>query len=243
MGDGSLIAKRNPGILIACEGISGSGKSKTINDLNQLFIKYGFNVKIIEWNSNRIIRKLVVDILERSGLLTPQIYSFFQWVSFLIDYYFQTKPYLKKNYVVVADRYIYTALTRNKVNGTGDFWDNILYSFVRKPDILLYHNTLPKVCYERIKERGKSLFHTNKRIKSSKLLKNKDLYYLKKLEREYKRLLSDAKIINDTNIYYSDGSFEELQAIIVKYIMEIAAENSRQVLREGKIIGGGFIEQ
>lgn len=242
MGDGSLVVKKNRGILIACEGISASGKSMTINNLNQILVKYEFNTKIIEWNSNRVIRK-IVKILDRVGVLTPQIYSFFQRVSFLIDYHFKIKPCLKKNYVVIADRYIYTAITRNKVNGTGVFCDNIIYNLIRKPDLLLYHNTPPRICLERIKQRGKNLFHTNKRILNNKLIKNKDLYYLKKLEREYKKLLADKKILNDTTIYYSEGSFQELYYIINKHIIEKIPERCKQVIKKDKIKGSGFIEQ
>ena len=69
------------------------------------------------------------------------------------------------------------------------------------------------------------------------------MYYLKKLEREYKKLLTDTKILNDTNIYYSEGSFQELYYIINKHIIEKIPERCKQVLKKDKIKGSGFIEQ
>lgn len=219
MGDGELKLKSDLGILIACEGISASGKSMTISNIDNFLNKYGFDTKIVEWNSNKYIRKIVKKLYKKE-MLTAKIYSIFQWTSFLIDYHVKIKPYLKKNYIVIADRYIYTALTRDKVNGVKKPIGKRIYNLIRKPDFIFYHTTPSQVCYERIKKRGKGLFYTNKRILSNKLLKNKDLYYLKKLEAEYKKILANPKISKDTNIYYTNGNSEELYSIINEYIIE-----------------------
>lgn len=241
MVDRNLIVKKGRGILIACEGISASGKSITISNLNEFLDRYEYNTKIVEWNSNKIIRK-IVKTLQDKGLLTAKIYSIFQWISFFIDYHLKIKRYLNKNYVVIADRYIFTALTRDKANGVKRSVGNITYKFIRKPDFILYHNIAPKVCYERIKKRGKILFYTNKGILENKLLKNRDLYYLKKLEVEYKKLLANPKISKSSNIYYTDGNSKELYEIVKKYILEKKTARYKQIVEKDKIKERDYIE-
>ncbi len=187
------------GMLIVFEGISGCGKSESVNVLRKYLSDNGYKSSVLEWNSNKVIRKITKGMDSRK-LLTPGIYSFLQWISFLIDYTFKVVPLLKKNYVLIADRYIYTGLTRDRVNGAGGKIGRLLHGLVIKPAMVFFLDVKPEVCDERIKKRGKDLFHTNKLIRESKLLKNRELYYLTKLRREYLLLFNSKTIQNETNI-------------------------------------------
>jgi dTMP kinase len=141
------------GVLIVFEGISGSGKSENIKKICSLLQSKDYRVAVVEWNSNKRIRR-VVDFLKNRGKLTCVIYSIFQWISFLIDYYRRILPLLKKGYIVLADRYIYSGFTRDAINGTGNFFSKFIERIARKPDLLFFFNTSPAICYERIKLRG-----------------------------------------------------------------------------------------
>ncbi len=189
---------KKKGILIAVEGISGSGKSESIKEVFEYYKSRGYRASIVEWNSNKRIR-CFMELLSSRKLLTPLMYSGLQWLSFYIDYFIKIMPLLKRGYVVIADRYVYTALTRDAVNGAGRAHGMILRSIARPPDLLMFFDTSPYVCHNRIKLRGKALFHTNKFIMNSRLLKNKDLYYLKRLRREYLKLFSQPGA--DKNMY------------------------------------------
>lgn len=192
MNDNKMKINNKKGVLIAFEGISGSGKSESIKKLSDHLNKEGFKVVIAEWNSNNTARK-IADWLHRRGMLTSVLYSMLQWISFLTDYFLKIKPALKNNSIVIADRYIYTGLVRDKTNGAPTLPGQVLYPAVRKPDILFFNDVKPEICYERIIGRGKALFHTNKRILYSRSLKNKDLYYIKKMRNEYLRLFRNLK--------------------------------------------------
>ena len=133
-------------------------------------------------------------------LLTSKLYSILQWISFFIDYFRKIKPALKKEHIVIADRYVYTALTRDAVNGAGRFLGSVLSRLVRTPDLLIFYDTPPEICLQRIEARGKALFHTNKLIYENRILKNKDLYYLKKLRNEYLKLIETEETRENTNI-------------------------------------------
>ncbi|MFZ5989295.1 MAG: dTMP kinase [Bacillota bacterium] len=205
------------GILIAFEGISGSGKSEGVHKLSEYLINQGYGTALIEWNSNQAIRKLVKALCKKH-LITPKIYSILQLISFLLDYLIRIVPYLRKNYIVIADRYVYTALTRDRVNGAGSFMGWLLYRLVRKPDMLFFYDTNPDICSQRIKFRGKALFHTNSIILNSKLLKNRNLYYLKKLRSEYVRLLERPEINRATSIIHIKDNVESIVEDVEGYL-------------------------
>lgn len=163
------------------------------------------------------------------NILTAGIYSFFQWMSFLIDYFFRITPLLKKDYILIADRYAYTGITRDIVNGAGHALGNLLYSIIIKPDLIFFYDVDPRVCYDRIKDRGKILFHTNKIIQGSKLLKNKDLYYIVKLRNEYLRLFNSQMVRKESKIILVNDYTEIVKEYVEDYI-------------SGKMEMGGYVK-
>ncbi|MDB5054471.1 MAG: Thymidylate kinaselike protein [Bacilli bacterium] len=223
-----LIINQKKGILLVYEGISGSGKSEGIHRLTQFLSDAGMKFTKIEWNSNIFIRSLVYKFL-KIGILTPVLYSILQWISFLIDYFLIILPALKKNHIVIADRYIYTGITRDVVNGAGKSLSWMLSRIVRKPDWVFFFDTPPRLCYERIKSRGKALFHTNKYIMQHKLLKNKDLFYLKKMRREYTRVFLLEKVNNHLNIIWVNDSSLNIHSGVVDYIFQKMGRDYYQV--------------
>ncbi len=186
------------GVLVVFEGISGSGKSESIAKLYNHLSSQN-SVQIVEWNSNEKIRR-IIKVLCEFKLLTSTIYSILQWISFFIDYFSRILPSLNNCNIVIADRYVYTALTRDTVNGSSVFLSKYLCTLVRKPDMLFFYDTNCELCYERILTRGKALFHTNKYIKHNKLLKNKNLYYLKKLRYKYINIFRKSDLLGNTNV-------------------------------------------
>ncbi|WP_024831907.1 thymidylate kinase [Ruminiclostridium josui] len=205
------------GMLIVFEGISGCGKSESVRALRKYLTDNGYKTSVWEWNSNKVIRN-IIKVFDSRGLLTPSIYSFFQWISFLIDYLFKVVPLLKKNYILIADRYIYTGLTRDDVNGAGGAMGRLLHRVVIKPTVVFFLDVSPEVCDRRIKKRGKELFHTNKLIRKNKLLKNKELYYLTKLRSKYLCLFNDKKIQNETNIITVNEDTDAVLKYVDDYI-------------------------
>lgn len=213
----SFIINKNKGTLIAYEGISGCGKSESIKKITEYLNANGYMAKVIEWNSNHVIRKLIGKLILK-GLLTPRNYSFLQWISFFIDYVTKTRRYLNKGGIVIADRYVYTGLTRDKVNCSKKKFKYWICRIVREPDILLFFDTKPEICYERVKKRGKPLFYKNDRIHGSRLLKNKELYYLKKLRYQYLKLIDNPIIMKDTNVFIVINDFKTMNQRIIDYL-------------------------
>jgi len=126
-----------PGKLIAVEGLDGSGKSTQINLVNQWLIGLGCKVYFSEWNSSAIVRE-ATRRGKKKQLLTPTTFSLIHATDFADRYERHILPMLKGGYIVLCDRYMYTAFARDAVRGCSPQWLRKLYGFARTPDITFY---------------------------------------------------------------------------------------------------------
>ncbi|WP_298273317.1 thymidylate kinase [Geobacter sp.] len=138
-----------PGRLIAVEGLDGSGKSTQIYLLKRWLEMRGLKVYFTEWNSSVIVKKATSKGKKRQ-LLTPTTFSLIHCTDFADRYERQILPLLKAGYLVLCDRYIYTAFARDAVRGCSRPWLRRLYGFARQPDLALFFNTPLSVALNRI---------------------------------------------------------------------------------------------
>lgn len=138
-----------PGKLIAVEGLDGSGKSTQVFLLKRWLEQSGMRVFFSEWNSS-ILVKSATRKGKRRNLLTPTTFSLIHATDFADRYERQMLPLLRAGYIVLADRYVYTAFARDTVRGVSPEWVRNLYSFARAPDITFLFQTPLEVALDRI---------------------------------------------------------------------------------------------
>lgn len=146
------------GLLIVYEGISGSGKSAGIREMERKLAAEQLTVTIVEWNTNPGVRFLV-QLFDRMRLMTPGLYSMLQWIGFALSLFSTIAPALKRGHIVIADRYIYTGMARDAANGAAEWIGRPWHRMAPSPDLVFFCETPPGVCYERILARGKRLYH------------------------------------------------------------------------------------
>jgi dTMP kinase len=105
-----------PGRLIAVEGLDGSGKSTQIHLLRHWLEQQGIRVFFSEWNSSVLVKSATRKGKKRN-LLTPTTFSLIHATDFADRYERQMLPLLRAGYVVMADRYMFTAFARDAVRG------------------------------------------------------------------------------------------------------------------------------
>ena len=137
------------GKLIIVEGIDGSGKSTQIRLLEKWLRYIGIPVFFTEWNSSEQIKE-VISIGKKKNLLTPTTFSLLHATDFAARYERNIFPLLRANYVVLADRYIYTAFARDVVRGCSPEWVRNVYSLAVKPDIAFYFKVPVEISFDRI---------------------------------------------------------------------------------------------
>jgi dTMP kinase len=126
-----------PGRLIAVEGLDGSGKSTQIHLLHQWLLGLGCKVFFSEWNSSSLVKEATKKGKKRQ-LLTPTTFSLIHATDFADRYERQILPMLKAGYIVLCDRYSFTAFARDRVRGCDPAWLRSVYGFCRRPDLTFY---------------------------------------------------------------------------------------------------------
>jgi dTMP kinase len=121
-----------PGRLIAVEGLDGSGKSTQIYLLKRWLQMEGARVFFTEWNSSELV-KAATSKGKKRELLTPTTFSLIQ-----------------AGYLVLCDRYIFTAFARDIVRGCPASWVRGLYNFAALPDITFFFKANLEVSLQRI---------------------------------------------------------------------------------------------
>jgi dTMP kinase len=138
-----------PGKLIAVEGLDGSGKSTQIYLVKRWLELEGYKVFFTEWNSSLLVRSSTKKGKKRH-LLTPTTFALIHCTDFADRYERQILPMLHAGYIVVADRYIYTAFARDAARGCDRAWIRKLYSYARHPDVTFFFDVPLPVALTRI---------------------------------------------------------------------------------------------
>jgi dTMP kinase len=138
-----------PGRLITVEGIDGSGKSTQLLLLDRWLTARGFQVRFTEWNSSRLVRR-AMKRGKKKDLLTPTTFSLLHAVDFADRLTYQIVPPLKAGMIVLADRYVYTAFSRDVARGVHPTWVRAVYRFAPRPDLALYFRVPIEVSLDRL---------------------------------------------------------------------------------------------
>ena len=137
------------GKLIVVEGIDGSGKSTQIRLVEKWLRFKLLPVFLTEWNSSETVKE-ITSKGKKKGTLTPTTFSLLHATDFADRYERNIFPLLRAGYVVLADRYVYTAYARDMVRGCSPKWVCKIYNFAVKPDIVFYFRVPIDVAIERI---------------------------------------------------------------------------------------------
>jgi dTMP kinase len=147
-----------PGRLIAVEGLDGSGKSTQVHLLKRWLEQQGCKVFFSEWNSSALV-KSATSKGKKQNLLTPTTFSLIHATDFADRYERQLVPLLRAGYLVLCDRYIFTAFARDVVRGCPPDWVRGVYSFAALPDITFFFRADLEVSLARILDNRPVLKH------------------------------------------------------------------------------------
>jgi dTMP kinase len=125
------------GKLIVVEGTDGVGRSTQIADLRAWLEIQGLAVAETGWTRSKLVGK-TIDEAKSGHELSPLTYTLLYACDFADRLEKEIIPALRAGYVVLADRYIYTALARSAVRGLDPAYIRSLMSFAPKPDLVVY---------------------------------------------------------------------------------------------------------
>lgn len=129
--------KTERGCLIAVEGVARSGKSTFIKFLANELQALEKMTMITEWNSYPQTQE-IINHKKTNFTFTPITYSTLHLADFSLRYVEQIRPALDEGKFVIADRWYYTAFTRDVIRGVDQDYVTQIYRFAREPDLVFY---------------------------------------------------------------------------------------------------------
>ena len=208
------------GLLIVIEGTDGSGKSTQISRLKRWIEDQSYGALVSEWKTSKFIADAINDAKDRN-LLNATTFSLLYAADFADRLEQVIIPALKAGFVVILDRYVYTAYARDVVRGHNIEWLKNLYDYAPEPDMVFYLDVPVEILLKRIiGTTGLDYWESGRDIGlSSDFYKSFQIYQGKCLD-EYQKMIEEYGFIS------IDGTLSEKEIhkkIIskVKNILEV----------------------
>ncbi len=137
------------GKLIVIEGTDGVGRSTHIEELRKWLEIRGYAVATTGWTRSPLMGEAIIEA--KSGhTLNVNTYSLLYAADLADRLENEIIPALKAGFIVLADRYIYTAFARSIVRGADREWIHRVFGFSLEPDAVFYmkitiENLIPRV--------------------------------------------------------------------------------------------------
>ena len=142
------------GRLIVIEGTDGCGRSTQAMMLKQWLEVRGYGVIETGWTRSKLVGQAITDA--KQGHSLHRLTYCLMYATDLADRLeYQIIPALRSGFIVLADRYIYTALARGIVRGADKQWLRDLFGFAVQPDLVFYLQLGVKELVPRVLEAGK----------------------------------------------------------------------------------------
>lgn len=144
-----LDLKTLKGKIIAIEGTDGVGRSTQMELLQQWLEVQGFGVVNTGWTRSNLMRKSI-ELAKQGNMLDSTTFSLLYACDFADRLENQIIPALRSGFVVLADRYVYTAWARHMVRSLDTQWIRNVLGFGIVPDLVVYlridiDNLIPRV--------------------------------------------------------------------------------------------------
>jgi dTMP kinase len=150
-GEGLPYLKNNEckGKLIVIEGTDGVGRSTQIELLAQWLKVRGYGVVTTGWTRSKLMSK-AIEYAKSGNMLDRMTFSLLYATDFADRLENVIIPALRSGFIVVADRYVYTAWVRDSLRDPSMQWIKDLYGFAPIPDLTVYlridvDNLIPRV--------------------------------------------------------------------------------------------------
>jgi dTMP kinase len=137
------------GKLIVIEGTDGCGRTTQTVALKQWLEVQGYGVLETGWTRSDLVGEAITDA-KKGHSLNRLTYCLMYATDLADRMEYQILPALRSGFIVLADRYVYTAIARGIVRGAEKGWLHDLFGFAVVPDLVFYlklgvHDLVPRV--------------------------------------------------------------------------------------------------
>lgn len=136
------------GLLIAAEGLDGSGKSAGLDALGRWLERKGRRTHLVTWEPSRLVARAAVAPRGRQ-VLTPRVAALLAAAEAADRIARDVRPHLARGDIVLADRYAWTGVARDVARGLDPAWAAAVYRFAPRPDLVIFHRQEPATALAR----------------------------------------------------------------------------------------------
>jgi thymidylate kinase len=137
-----MASRRPPSLLVAAEGLDGSGKSQQLDLLARWLERRGRRVTVEPWAPSDLVDRAVAQPRLRAAL-TPRVAALLTAADAARRLDVEVRRPLEAGRIVLADRYAWTAVAREIARGLEPEWVASLYGFAPRPDLVLFFRQGP----------------------------------------------------------------------------------------------------
>ena len=132
-----LPASDYPGALITIEGTDSVGRTTQVGMLREWLEVKGYGVIDTGWTRSQLVGQTITRA-KQVRALNRYTYSLIYAADFADRLEKEILPALRSGFIVLADRYVYTAFARDIVRGADRQWVRDLFGFAPVPHLVLY---------------------------------------------------------------------------------------------------------
>jgi dTMP kinase len=219
-GNGLPYLKISPlrGSLIVIEGTDGVGRSTQIEQLTRWLEVQGYGVVNTGWTRSPLLAETINEA-KAGHELNVTTFSLLYAADFADRLENQIIPALRAGFIVVADRYMYTAFARNAVMGADPEWTRKLFGFAVVPDLVLYLQIDVKHLVPRVLEsKGMDYWESGMHLKLGSDIFDSFRRYQARILREYDRMADEFDFVTVDARRPIDEIQRELRGSIGRYL-------------------------
>jgi dTMP kinase len=174
-----------PGKLIAIEGTDGVGRSTQIQLLREWLEVKGYGVIETGWTRSPLMQP-TIELAKGSNTLNKLTFVLLYATDFADRLEKEIIPALKAGFIVLSDRYIFTALARAGVRGVDRQWLRNLYGFAIAPHLVFYLRIdVDRLIGRVLESRGMDFWESGMDLKTGDDIYESFRNYQQRLLREY----------------------------------------------------------
>ena len=147
--------------------------------------------ELFHWFISKIYK-----LAKKKNLLSPRTFSLLHAVDFADRFTQVIEPALKAGFIVLADRYAYTAFARDVARGADPQWVRQVYNFAIKPDLAVYFDIDPQSSMERIcANRAPKFYEAGMDLKLSNDPYESYIIFQGRVIREYQKMVDEFGLV------------------------------------------------
>src|SRR5438045_7068261 len=207
-----------PGKLIAIEGTDGVGRSTQIQLLREWLEVRGYGVVETGWTRSMLMQP-TIELAKASNTLNKLTFVLLYATDFADRLEKEIIPAVKAGFVVLSDRYIFTALARAGVRGVDRQWLRNLYGFAIAPHLVFYLKVDVETLIGRVLEsRRMATWEAGMDLKHGDDIYDSFRAYQNKLLREYSSMADEFHFRNIDARRSVDHIQEELRKQVASFL-------------------------